>query len=154
MPSPAEIASAPYRMPNRDNARVPRAPRIRREPGEGSNALIGSAADYPQNGANPKPDVPSDATDANSTRAQRKSRLHLPRLALLDRPPSKLLAVRTGTRKSGQHPFADHGALKLGKDPKHLEHRFARRRGSVEALLVRSEERRVGKGCMSGGAWV
>src|SRR5262245_13985129 len=92
--------------------------------GRSSNALIGSAADYPQNGANPKPDVPSDATDADSTRTQRKSRLDLPRLALLDRPPSKLLAVRTGTRKSGQHPFADHGALKLGKDPKHLEHRL------------------------------
>src|SRR5262245_50605786 len=104
-----------------------------------SNALIGSAADYPQNGANPKPDVASDATDANSTRAQRKSRLHLPRLALLDRPPSKLLAVRTGTRKSGQHLFADHGAFKLGKDPKHLVHRLARRRGSVEALLVEEE---------------
>ena len=87
----------------------------------------------------PEPDVPRDATDANSARAQRKSRPHLPRLALLDRPPSKLLAVRTGTRKPGHHPFADHGALKLGKDPKHLEHRLARRRGSVEALLVEEE---------------
>src|SRR5262245_25091911 len=42
--------------------------------GRSSNALIGSAADYPQNGANPKPDVPSDAANANSARAQRKSR--------------------------------------------------------------------------------
>src|SRR5262245_41633509 len=107
--------------------------------GRSWNALIGSAADYPQNGANPKPDVASDAANANSARAQRKSRLHLPRLALLDRPPSKLLAIRTGTRKSGQHPFADHGTLKLGKDPKHLEHRLARRRGSVETLLVEEE---------------
>src|SRR5262245_26095398 len=70
-----------------------------------SNALIGSTADYPQNGANPEAYVRSDATDANSARAKRKSRLHF-RLALLDRPPSRLLAVRT--RKSGQHPFADH----------------------------------------------
>jgi hypothetical protein len=86
-----------------------------REPGEAGThwALIGSAADYPQNGANPEAHIIGDAADANSARAQRKSRLYLPRLALLDRPPSKLLAIRTGARKPGHHPFADQGALSL-----------------------------------------
>ena len=55
------------------------------------------------NGVNSETHITGDAADANSTRAQRKSRLHLPRLALLDRPPAKLLAVRTGARKSGHH---------------------------------------------------
>lgn len=42
-----------------------------RELGEAGTlwALIGSAAHYPQNGANPETHIPGDAADANSARA-------------------------------------------------------------------------------------
>jgi hypothetical protein len=58
---------------------------------------------------------------------------------LFDRSPPELLAVRAGTRKTGHYSLADHGALKLGKDPEHLEHRAARGCGCVQTLLVQKQ---------------
>ncbi len=49
------------------------------------------------------------------------------------------LALGLGSRQAGLEVLDDHGALKFGKYAHHLEHGLARRRRSIEPLLVQVE---------------
>src|SRR5262249_31689167 len=53
--------------------------------------------------------------------------------------PAKLFALLFGPPKPGTDSFCDHRTLKLGKYTHHLEHRLARRRRCVQALLVQEQ---------------
>ena len=50
--------------------------------------------------------------------------------------PAEALALSPGPRKASANALRDDAALELGEHAQHLEHRLARRRRSVEALLM------------------
>ena len=52
---------------------------------------------------------------------------------------SKAFALAHGPRKPGTHSFPKDRALELGEHAHHLKQRFARRRPSIEALLVQEQ---------------
>jgi hypothetical protein len=70
-------------------------------------------------------------------RHERGSDLGLDRLAY--GWPPKPLPIGSGARQARIDPLPDHRALELGKDPHHLEERFARWGRGVDALLMQIE---------------
>src|ERR1700704_3238313 len=54
---------------------------------------------------------------------------------------AQLCAVRPGASKTRVYSFANDPTLELGKHAKHLKHRFARSRRSIESLLVEEQTR-------------
>src|SRR6267378_4131918 len=57
----------------------------------------------------------------------------------LNPTPAQLCTFRPSASKARVYSFANDPTLKLGKHAKHLKHRFARSRGSVEPLLVKEQ---------------
>ena len=55
------------------------------------------------------------------------------------RRPPQAFALTTGPRNPGADSFLNHRPLKLGENAHHLKHRLARRRGGVDALLVKEK---------------
>jgi hypothetical protein len=58
------------------------------------------------------------------------------RPSLLHEAPAEFGSLIPRTGEAGEHPFTDHGPFKFCEDADHLEHRSARRRRGVEALLM------------------
>ena len=57
----------------------------------------------------------------------------------LTRPPAQLRTFRPSASKTRVYSFANDPTLELGKHAKHLKHRFARSRRSIESLLVEEQ---------------
>ena len=70
------------------------------------------------------------------------SQLQYPRFdRRLNPAPAQLRTFRPSASKTRVYSFANDPTLELGKHAKHLKHRFARSRRSIESLLVEEQDR-------------
>ena len=80
--------------------------------------------------------TPFSAAISDAFASGRQRRTDHAFLARCDRGAAKAPPVRFCSREAGVDALDDHRALKLGKDAHHLKHRFARRRGRIDPLLM------------------
>ena len=88
---------------------------------EGHARALGVLADQSDHRSDPKPDLPSNATDAEPLGPQGQRCLHFPGVALLHRTSPKLLPFSTSTSKPGHCALSDHRTLELGEHTEHLD---------------------------------